>query len=273
MVYTGNMALRFLSVPVYTIFKNLTIIVIAYGEVFWFAGVVTPSIALSFGLMIFSSVVAAWADFQYAASHPSGGKTAESLAILIAGFIWMTLNIFCSAAYALSLRKFTQGTDFSNWDIMYYNNLLIFPVTCLATLILEDWSSDNLRQNFPPETRYTMPMGMIYSGLGALAITYCTTWVIRTTSSTTYAMIGALNKLPLAICGIVFFASPVTFGGVSAIALGFISGLVYAWAKIRSSSAPPPPKSEIEIPLTEAQEGGADSESGSDREGGSPRRS
>ena len=41
MIYTSAKALQFLSVPVYTIFKNLTIILIAYGEVLWFGGSVT----------------------------------------------------------------------------------------------------------------------------------------------------------------------------------------------------------------------------------------
>lgn len=72
---------------------------------------------------------------------------------------------------------------------------------------------------------------MIYSGLGAILISYCTAWCIRVTSSTTHAMVGALNKLPLAIAGILFFADPVTFGGVVAILMGFVSGLIYNVAK------------------------------------------
>jgi GDP-mannose transporter len=51
-------------------------------------------------------------------------------------------------------------------------------------------------------------------------------------------MVGALNKLPIAISGLVFFDAPVTFGSVSAIFLGFVSGIVYAIAKVRQSSKP-----------------------------------
>ncbi|KAI9163089.1 GDP-mannose transporter [Paramyrothecium foliicola] len=245
MIYTGNMALRFLSVPVYTIFKNLTIIVIAYGEVLWFGGSVKPLALGSFGLMVLSSMVAAWADIQYAISAPADDPSRPSLTALTSGFMWMFINVFCSAAYLLSIRKFTKMTNFSNWDIMFYNNLLTVPVLSLASLLLEDWSIQNLRNNFPPESRYSLPIGMVYSGLGALGIAYCTAWCVRATSSTTYAMVGALNKLPLAICGIIFFASPVTFGSVSAIALGFISGLVYTVAKTKETKKPEP-----EIPLT-----------------------
>ena len=46
-------------------------------------------------------------------------------------------------------------------------------------------------------------------------------------------MVGALNKLPIAVCGLVFFNAPVTIGGVVAILMGFVSGVLYAWAKNR----------------------------------------
>jgi GDP-mannose transporter len=45
-------------------------------------------------------------------------------------------------------------------------------------------------------------------------------------------MVGALNKLPLAISGLVFFNAPVTVASVSAIFVGFVSGIVYALAKV-----------------------------------------
>ena len=50
-------------------------------------------------------------------------------------------------------------------------------------------------------------------------------------------MVGALNKLPIAISGLIFFDAPVTFGSVSAIFIGFVSGIVYAWAKVRQTAA------------------------------------
>jgi GDP-mannose transporter len=52
MIYTGSKALQYLPIPVYTIFKNLTIILIAYGEVLWFGGSVTSMMMVSFGLMV-----------------------------------------------------------------------------------------------------------------------------------------------------------------------------------------------------------------------------
>jgi len=117
MIYTGAKALQFLSVPVFTIFKNLAIIVVAYGEVLWFGGRVTPITLLSFGLMVLSSVVAAWADIQAAINGIGHSmETAEALSTVNAGYAWMGLNVFCSASYVLGMRKVIKKMNFKDWD-------------------------------------------------------------------------------------------------------------------------------------------------------------
>lgn len=116
---------------------------------------------------------------------------------------------------------------------MFYNNLLTIPVLIVCSLIFEDWSHSNLLKNFPLDTRNNQTLSMVYSGLVAIGISYCSAWCIRVTSSTTYSMVGALNKLPLAVSGLIFFSAPVTFGSVSAIIIGFLSGMMYTWAKVR----------------------------------------
>jgi len=114
---------------------------------------------------------------------------------------------------------------------MFYNNLLSIPVLAVFSIILEDWGTENLTRNFPPETRNFLLTAIIFSGAAAVGISYTTAWCVRTTSSTTYSMVGALNKLPVAASGMLFFGDLVTFGSVSAVGMGFFAGLVYAVAK------------------------------------------
>ncbi|KAK3676461.1 GDP-mannose transporter into the lumen of the Golgi [Recurvomyces mirabilis] len=203
MIYTSTKALQYLSIPVYTIFKNLTIILIAYGEVLWFGGSVTSMALLSFGLMVASSVIAAWADIQHALTSYGGdavsGEAAEKISTLNAGYLWMMFNCFCSATFLLAMRKRIKLTNFSDYD----------------------------------KTRTWIFSTMVISGLSSVFISYTSAWCVRITSSTTYSMVGALNKLPIAISGLVFFDAPVTIPSVSAIGVGFVSGLVYAVAKVR----------------------------------------
>ncbi|KAL9055963.1 MAG: hypothetical protein Q9162_003259 [Coniocarpon cinnabarinum] len=259
MIYTSTKALQFLTIPVYTIFKNLTIILIAYGEVLWFGGSVTGMALFSFGLMVLSSVIAAWADIQAALDSVGGGKSAtqsaeasDKISTLNAGYVWMLLNCFCSATYVLGMRKRIKLTNFKDLDTMFYNNLLSIPILIICSLCLENWSSANLQLNFPEGERNPLIASMILSGLSGLFISYTSAWCVRVTTSTTYSMVGALNKLPIALSGLVFFDAPVTFGSVGAILVGFISGIVYAVAKIRQGKSAPKSVLPTSAPITSA---------------------
>jgi GDP-mannose transporter len=240
MIYTSTKALRYLSIPVYTIFKNLTIILIAYGEVLWFGGSVSSMALFSFGLMILSSVVAAWADIKHALeSHGSATAVASAqLASLNSGYIWMMVNCLSTAAYVLGQRKRIKITNFKDFDTMFYNNFLTIPILLVASLVVEDWSAANMIKNFPVVSRNTIIGAMIFTGLASIFISYTSAWCIRATSSTTYSMVGALNKLPIAISGLVFFDAPVTIPSVTAIFIGFVSGMVYTVAKVQGSKKP-----------------------------------
>ena len=120
---------------------------------------------------------------------------------------------------------------------MFYNNVLSIPILIGASLLVENWSSENLEQNFPAAQRTNIIAAMVFSGLSSVFISYTSAWCVRVTSSTTYSMVGALNKLPIAISGLVFFDAPVTIPSVSAIAVGFVSGIVYAVAKVKQQAA------------------------------------
>jgi len=241
-IYSGSKSLQYLSIPVYTIFKNLTIILIAYGEVIWFGGRVTGLTFISFIFMVMSSVIAAWADVSGSLvdSMPAGSSGISAMSLqtvkgvvsnLNVGYFWMLVNCLTNAAYVLSMRKRIKATGFSDWDSMFYNNLLSIPILAVCSIIAEDWGSENLAVSFPPETRHVLLSAIVFSGAAAVGISYTTPWCVRTTSSTTYSMVGALNKLPVAASGMLFFGDPVTLGSVFAIGVGFFAGVLYAVAK------------------------------------------
>ncbi|KAI0319620.1 hypothetical protein OF83DRAFT_1054653 [Amylostereum chailletii] len=251
-IYTGSKSLQFLSIPVYTIFKNLTIILIAYGEVIWFGGRVTALTLVSFIFMVVSSVIAAWSDVSSAVTVVAPGTgsleaVTGAVQSLNVGYFWMLANCITSAAYVLTMRKRIKATGFSDWDSMFYNNTLSIPVLLVFSFVAEDWGSENLTRNFPPQTRNLLLFAIAFSGAAAVGISYTTAWCIRVTSSTTYSMVGALNKLPVAASGMIFFGDPVTFGSVSAVAVGFFAGLVYAVAKNNQKKAE---SAEAIIPMT-----------------------
>ncbi|CAO3589368.1 unnamed protein product [Absidia cylindrospora] len=230
MIYTGSKALQYLVIPVYTIFKNLTIILIAYGDVIWFDGNVTFPMMISFTLMTLSSAIAGWSDVTIAiqALVTSQSQVYSSTTI---GYFWMAANCISSASFVLYMRKRIKMTQFKDFDIVFYNNFLSIPMLIVPSLLLEDWSIENLNYNFPTEIRQVRIWAMIFSGVSAFGMSYASAWCVRTTSSTTYSMVGNLNKLPIAISGLVFFGDPVTFSSISAILIGFVAGMVFSYAK------------------------------------------
>ncbi|EJD47998.1 UDP-galactose transporter [Auricularia subglabra TFB-10046 SS5] len=243
-IYTGSKSLQFLSIPVYTIFKNLTIILIAYGEMFMTGATVTGLTLVSFGLMVVSSIIAAATDTKPPPTTPWGTTASFNI-----GYIWMFSNCIFTAAYALLMRGRMKALQFKDWDTMFYNNLLSIPVLGIASLLVEDWSSVNLQRNFPEETRSFLLFAIAVSGAAAVFISYTTAWCMRATSSTTYSMVGALNKLPVAASGMIFFGDPVTVGSVSAISAGFAAGLVYTVAKTKAPKPGDAQREKTELPL------------------------
>ncbi|KAJ3569037.1 hypothetical protein NP233_g5319 [Leucocoprinus birnbaumii] len=239
-IYTGSKSLQYLSIPVYTIFKNLTIILIAYGEVIWFGGSVTALTFISFVFMVISSIIAAWSDVTSALAQSvptaSNGISVDAMKDLL--------------STVLSMRKRIKATGFSDWDSMYYNNLLSIPVLAVFSILVEDWSSENLTRSFPPDTRNFLLFAIAFSGAAAVGISYTTAWCVRVTSSTTYSMVGALNKLPVAASGMIFFGDAVTFGSVSAVGVGFFAGILYAVAKNNQKKAEARKQADTIIPLT-----------------------
>lgn len=149
MIYTSTWALRYLSIPVYTIFKNLTIILIAYGEVLWFGGAVSSMALFSFGLMVLSSIIAAWADIKHALdTHGTAtGAAATQLATLNTGYIWMMFNCLSTASYVLYMRKRIKLTNFKDFDSKCQRHVMLYSANsqqpCFITMFLLSLSSSS----------------------------------------------------------------------------------------------------------------------------------
>ncbi len=62
-------------------------------------------------------------------------------------------------------------------------------------------------------------------------------------------MVGALNKLPISILGMILFDVPVTVGGVLSILIAFLSGIVYTRAKSEQAQ-----QQKLSLPISQVEE-------------------
>ncbi|ORY40657.1 UDP-galactose transporter [Rhizoclosmatium globosum] len=231
MILTGAKTLRYMSIPLFTIYKNVTIILIAVGERLWFNGhPITKLIAISFGLVVLSSIVAGWTDIM---SAKGGLKDPNAL---FAAYFWMVLNCFTTASFSLCLRAKIKQVNFKDHDTVYYNNLLSVPILLLGSLMFEMQAGSDMWERFvsPGDESSQLPglvVALLLSSVCAFGISFGTSMCVRLTSSTTYSFVGALNKLPISISGMLFFNDPVTVGSVSGVVIACAGGLLYSHAK------------------------------------------
>ncbi|POW10216.1 hypothetical protein PSTT_06275, partial [Puccinia striiformis] len=210
-IYTGSKALQFLTIPVYTIFKNLTIILIAYGEVIWFNGSVSSLTLVSFGLMVLSSLIAAWSDISPFLSPSISTTSPDAFSEPLiygeivkknAGYFWMLINCFASAAYVLAMRKKIKLTNFKDWDTIPY------------------------------EGRNFLLAAMSFSGAAAVFHMYTTACGVCERHHRRHIRCRSVNKLPVAASGMIFFGDPVTFGNVTGSLNRFRSWFSLSIAKV-----------------------------------------
>ena len=94
MITSGYMCLHHLNVPMVTIFKNVTNLLIVVGEWFFYGECVTWGIFISVSLMLLGAVAAAYGDITFTLS----------------GLAWIVVNCTTSAAYALYMRRLARNT-------------------------------------------------------------------------------------------------------------------------------------------------------------------
>eukprot|EP00128_Syssomonas_multiformis_P007338 Colp12_sorted_trinity150504_noHs@3736 len=214
MLYTSTQSLAYLTIPVVTVFKNCTNLLVAYGDKYFYGQQVSFGVLCSLLLMVVGSIVSGYTDLSFN----------------LVGYIWMTLNCVATAAYALYLRRAKKTTELGEWGMALYNNFLtaafLLPASILAG---ESEGVMNFRGwNDPPFLTALIGSGLVGTGLSLSVF-----WLVGVTSPTTYSIIGSLNKIPLTVVSVLFFDTPMTPGGQISIAFGLLSGVFFAIAKNR----------------------------------------
>lgn len=69
------------------------------------------------------------------------------------------------------------------------------------------------------------------SALLAFGISFASLWFLSTTTPTTYSLVGSLNKVPVAVIGLLAFSVAWSAPNLASIAVGLVAGVVFAQAK------------------------------------------
>lgn len=203
------------SVPMVTVFKNITNIMTTVGDCIIYGATVEFLVIAAFGIMLAGAVMAARND-----------SSVDQM-----GLFWMLANCLCTSGYVLYLKFATKSVKLSKFGMVFYNNVLctlfLFPVA-----VMNGEFSTFLGTNALHTVDYAVKNA--FAGFVGFFLNFASLNCVAQTGPTTYAMIGSLNKVPIAIFGYVIFDSAISEETWTFISISLMGGILYTIAKLRA---------------------------------------
>ncbi len=212
MLCSGFMSLVYVSVPMVQTLKNLTNLITVAGDWLIFDEHVSALSLLAVLIMTVGAVFAGLNDIEF---H-------------WIGYFWMITNCIMTASYTLYMRYASRNIKIPKMGMVFYNNLL--SVIFLAPLIHHFNEYDNL-QNPDIMTNKFIVVNTLAGLLGA-ALNFASLYCVGSTSATTYAIVGTLNKIPVIFLGYFLFDTHITDEGLIFIAFATLGGVLYGYTKL-----------------------------------------
>jgi GDP-mannose transporter len=215
MLCTGFLSLVHNNVPMVTVCKNLTNVVTIAGDALFFGEKVSVLTVLSIFIMVLGAVLAGANDLEFS----------------FIGYACMGLNCFFTSGYVLYMRFVSTTVKVPKFGMVFYNNLL--SVGLLIPLILY---MDEIPQWFNPRIMTSsFILNNILAGFLGFYLNFASLWCVSTTSATTYAVVGSVNKVPITILGFILFNTAMTSEGILFITLATCGGFIYAYSKFKEN--------------------------------------
>ncbi len=225
MLFSGFKTLSLVTVSLVSVCKNVTNVFTTFGDYFMNNTQVTWSITAALFLMIFAAGLGASNELL----HPTQGLHVQAI-------MWLVVNSLCTSGYGLQIKLSQKNTGLKPYGCSYYNSLIATPLMLAWTIANGEFYTSLVNpQLYAP----AFLSKLVLSSCIGFGIGFSVFWCISATSPTTYAMVGALNKIPLSILGILLFEEPITSKRVTFIVIGITAGVVYVNGKasLKSSSA------------------------------------
>lgn len=156
---------------------------------------------------------------------------ANDLEFTAVGYFWMTINCAFTAAYVLYMRYASTSIKLPKFGMVYYNNLLSAAMLLPVCLLRGEFAA--LRD--PDVMTPSFAVSNCFAGFIGFYLNFASLWCVGSTSATTYAIVGSLNKVPITILGFLMFDVKMTERGILYVVLATLGGFLYAYTKLPKS--------------------------------------
>lgn len=223
MTATSFLALQSIGVGMFTVLKNMSNLLTIVGDYVWFGKTYPWQVWSCLGLMVMSAFMGAGTDTRFT----------------FWGYFWQLLNCVFTAAYALYLSGAMDrvanvredGKRMSESSMVYYNNLLsLGPIAALAIGFGE------VPVKLMTQQALHNPEFLMVALAGALlgfGISFSSLWYMSRSSATVFSLTGSMNKVVVALAGILLFHEAAGFWNLVAIGIGLLAGVIFVVAKMK----------------------------------------
>jgi GDP-mannose transporter len=147
------------------------------------------------------------------------------------GYCWMAINCVFTAAYTLYMRYATTHIQLSKFGMVYYNNLLSMCILFIVCVLKNDFA---LAAN-PQILTASFVFWTALAGVCGFGLNFASLWCVSSTSATTYAIVGSLNKIPVTLLGFILFNAKMTPEGIGFVCMATLGGFMFAYSKLPAS--------------------------------------
>jgi len=213
MLFTGMGSLQHNTVPMVTVFKNITNIVVSMGDYYFFGTSAETLVIIAFSVMLCGALLAARHDAQ----------------VSTVGLLWMLVNCLATAGYILYMKFATKSVKLSKFGMVFYNNVL-----CVLFLLPVTFMNGEMETFLRTEAIHTFDYAAknSFAGFVGFFLNFASLNCVANTGATTYAIVGSMNKIPIAILGWILFDSVITPQTWFFISVSMFGGFLYSYAKI-----------------------------------------
>jgi GDP-mannose transporter len=216
MLFTGMASLQTNSVPMVTVFKNITNVLTTAGDYIFFDSKPDLIVIAAFGVMLFGAVAAARNDISISGT----------------GLFWMGANCVATSGYVLYMKFATKTVKLSTFGMVHVNNVL-----CVAFFLPIAMMRGEVATYLETDAIHTADYFFknIFAGFVGFFLNFASLSCVQATGPTTYAIVGSLNKVPVAFLGYILFDSVISFDTWCYIAVSMCGGFLYSYAQILKS--------------------------------------
>ncbi|CAN8076965.1 unnamed protein product [Agarophyton chilense] len=222
-VTVGLSALSRVNIPMFSAFRRLTVLFVMAAEYVMLHRTHAPAVVISVVVLTFGAFVSALGDVTFT----------------LVGYALVFLNNALTAAYLASIKRVMTDLHLDPTSLLYYTNVLGFPIVLCIALFTGDTQSAIYRYHTDPNLRDSPAFltALCFVAISAFCVNLSTTICTHITSPLTTSVAGQVKNVLQSFLG--FFSwgyvpTPLNVVGLLIALAGQISFAIFKHAHAKS---------------------------------------